>query len=154
MIKDYANFINESLGDGKQIFTEKLEMYRGPKNLDFYSFPRGYGHDLDDAKGIIEYEVEVDYDRTAITSIRFRIIKIAIDATVRNYKGEDDDDGEEKGIEIVFDKIDEENVEIEVSKLPYYLNNLSIDMSDCEDIDGEVDLTKARFDIKFGNEED
>ena len=61
---------------------------------------------------------------------------------------------EEKDIEIVFDKIDEENVEIEVSKLPYYLNNLSIDMSDCEDIDGEVDLTKARFDIKFGNDDE
>jgi hypothetical protein len=152
MIKDYTNFILEALGDGKQEFTEKLDMYRGSRNLGFYGAPHTYG-EIDDVTGIIKYRVEVDYDRSAITSITFEPIEISLEISTTKYKGPDDDDGEKEEFEIVFNKFDEDNVAVEVNKLPYYLKNLSIDMSDCEDIDGEVDLSKATFDLEFGNNE-
>ena len=152
MIKDYTNYILEALGDGKQEFTEKLEMYGNLRNLDIYGAPHTYG-EIDSVTGIIKYRVEVDYDRSAITSITFEPIEIALEISVTKYKGQDDDEGEKEDFEIVFNKFNEDSVDVEVNKLPYYLKNLSIDMSDCEDIDGEVDLTKATFDLEFGNDE-
>jgi hypothetical protein len=146
----------ESLGDGTEIFTDKLKLYGPGKNLSIDKLPQAIGDDLEEATGSIKYQVVMEVGRSGIESIAFNIVEIVLDLEVTRYQDENDEDGktEYETIKIVGSDLGEENVTVEIANLPFYVNEVEIDLGDCEDLDGEVDLSKAIINVKFGYDKD
>jgi hypothetical protein len=146
----------ESLGDGVEVFTDKLSVYGLGKNLSIDNLPLAIGDELEDASGTIKYQAELEVGRSGIESISFSIIEIILNLEVTRYQGEDDEDGktEEETIHIVGKDLGEESVTVEIANLPFYVSDVEIDLADCEDLDGELDMSKAVLNVKFGYDKD
>lgn len=142
--------ILESLGDGTETFTEKLEMYGKLRNLDLYGCPSVWGEEIETAVGELTYSVELEVDRNGIESINFSIEKISLELEV--VTGYDKDEYPiMKNIEYVVNKTDiKTEVKTVVHSLPFYLNNLEIDFKQAENLDGDFLPEKVKFEMEIG----
>jgi hypothetical protein len=149
-----ANFntwrILENLGNGEETFTETLSYSGSASNLDLWT-PLGWG-EMESATGKLTYTARLDVDRSGIAGVSFTIDRIELAMEFRTYQGKDDDEGTVEEKEIVFDK---ENIgsdpKVEINSFPLYLHTLEIDFRQSEDIDGEVDLKKVKFEMTIGH---
>lgn len=153
MIKSFNNWkVFEGMGNGEETFEDQLDMYGKMKNLDIFRFKDEWG-DLEDAKGLIEFKIKVDLKKSGIESLYFYLTKVALALETRIYE-EDDDDGQEKTIEIEMteDMIEIDNVEYEVHNFPLYLTNIELDFSNVKDINDPEELKKLSYTVILGSE--
>lgn len=151
MIHDFEKWVlKESFGDGVENFTEKIDVYGKMKNIDFISCPSAWGESISDATGELSYSVSLELNSSGIESINFSIDRIVLDIEV--VTGYDEDSYEIMGnIEYVVEKKDiKTDVKVEVNNLPFYLNTLTIDFSQAENLDGDFLPEKVKFEMEIG----
>lgn len=149
MITDFKKWqLIEHLGTGEETFTQQLDMHGKLRNLDLY-FPPGW--EIEGASGKLTYRAELDVNSKGIEDIVFSIEKIEIEVEHRVYYGEDEE-GTEKLVEFTFEKNTiGTDPKVNVYAMPYYLRNLEIDFSQAENLDGEIDLKKVKFEMDIGH---
>ena len=149
MIHNYENWkLMESFGNGEELFYVNVDTYGREKNLSVTK-PLGWS-DIDDITGKLTYRAQMSVDRYGIEAIEFSIVELAIHIfyTVE----EDPGDHDWKEIDLVFKEGElEEDVKITVNKLPFYIDEISVDLVNCEDEDGEIDPKKATIEVEIGN---
>ena len=149
MIHNYENWkLMESFGNGEELFYVNVDIYGREKNLSVTK-PLGWS-DIEDATGKLTYRAQMSVDRYGIEAIEFSIVELAINLfyTVE----EDPGDNDWKEIELVFKEGElEEDVKITVNKLPFYIDEISVDLVNCENEDGEIDPKKATIEVEIGN---
>ena len=145
--------ILESLGDGTETFTEKLEMYGKLSNLDLYGCPTEWGEEIEEATGEIIYSVTIEADKSGIESINFQIEKIVLNLSI--ISGYDENKNPIlKDLEYEVTKSDiKTKVEMTIFKLPFYIEKLSIDFSQAENIDGDFLPEKVKFELEIGKKD-
>jgi hypothetical protein len=150
MMHDFKHWkLVESFGEGKETFTSPLDKYGKMRNL-YISSAIGWG-DVEDATGTLKYTASIDVRKGGIEDIQFTIDEIIVSIVTR--VGEDvDNDGEIVTYEYVFNK---DNIvtdpDIEIYKMPFYLNSLELDFRQAEDLDGEIDLKKVKITMEIGD---
>lgn len=144
----------EHFGDGNETFTQKLNLHGNGNNLDILN-PMSWD-DVESGTGTLVYDVSLDLRSSGIEDITFSISQLDVTLEIRSYNDKDDEDGELKTVELSFTKkdIDIENVKVKVHDLPFFLRNIELDFRNAEDLDGEIDLSKVKFELDFGNIED
>lgn len=149
MIHNYENWkLIESFGNGEELFYVNVDIYGREKNLSVRK-PLGWS-DIEDATGKLTYRAQMSVDRYGIEAIEFSIVELAIHLY---YTTEEDPvDNDWKEMELVFKEGElEEDVKITVNKLPFYIDEISIDLVNCENEDGEIDPKKATIEVEIGN---
>ena len=163
MIRDFKTWkIFEHFGNGEETFTEKLE-YRGNtlRNLDF-SCPKEW-EEIENASGELTYLVELDVRSGGIEGMIFSLQKISLSIEYRyieklkknsmkyGLSDDDDEEGELRTLDIVFEKEDfGKDPKIEVNTFPLYLNTLEVDLRGAIDDKGEIIKKKVTFEAEFG----
>lgn len=166
MIHDYDKWkLIESLGNGEETFITDIDLHGQQSNLDFYNFPTEILGELEGATGKISYNAKVDYNSHGIEDVYFSIEAIELELELRVYKSfkpgikygisDDDDEGElvYKEFKITRAMLGTDP-KVEVNKLPFYLEEIEIDLKDCVDKDGNIDYKKVKFEIRIGNDND
>jgi hypothetical protein len=140
--------IQESLGDGSEIFQEQLDNIKR-RNVYILSFPISYGEDYDTTSGSLKFKVQMDVKRSGIETIDIELEEMILEVVPI-----DENDEKKKEITLNFTKEILMKCEtfVEIRNFPIYLEWLDVDMSNCEDSDGEVDLSKASISAVFGAE--
>ena len=152
MIQDFTNWmLLEHFGTGEETFTELLSTYsQKGSNLDIWG-PPAWG-EIEEATGKVTYTAKLDYTKNGIEDIYFNVVKISLTVSCRIYRDKDDDDGELKEFDIEFDSANMKNCKVEIQGgLPFYVENLTIDLKNAEDLDGEVDISKAEIVMAVGS---
>jgi hypothetical protein len=149
MIHNYENWkLIESFGNGEELFYVNVDTYGREKNLSVTK-PLGWS-DIDDITGKLTYRAQMSVDRYGIEAIEFSIVELAIHLYYTTE--EDPDDNDWKEMELVFKEGElEEDVKITVNKLPFYIDEISVDLVNCENEDGEIDPKKATIEVEIGN---
>jgi len=153
MIHNYKIWkLLEHLGDGTESFTQKIHTSRNGL-LSIYGCPDSWGEEITSAMGTLTYTAELDVDSTGIAGITFRIEKIELELEI--VTGYDEDEYEIiETRDFVMDEFKDEQVTVEVYKMPYYLNNLEIDFKNAENLDGELIPEKIAYELYIGNSND
>jgi hypothetical protein len=142
----------EGFGTGEESFTQQLDIYGKERNLDISSPP---GWEIEDGSGKIKFTAEIDVRNGGIDSIDFSIDEIAIELENRVYDGPDDEDGRIETLEFVFKRGDfGEDPKIEIHSFPLYINEVSLDFRNAENLDGEIDPKKVKIEMSIGNIKD
>jgi hypothetical protein len=137
----------ESFGNGEELFYINVDMNGKEKNLDITK-PLGWS-DIEDATGKLTYRAEMSVNKEGIDAIEFSIVELAIHLYYTTE--EDPGDNDWKEIELVFKEGELENdIQINVNHLPFYIQNIDIDLVNCEDEDGEIDPKKATIEVEIG----
>lgn len=149
MIHNYKNWkLIESFGNGEELFYVNVDTYGREKNLSVTK-PLGWS-DIDDITGKLTYRAQMSVDRYGIEAIEFSIVELAINLFYTTE--EDPGDNDWKEMELVFKEGElEEDVKITVNKLPFYIDEISVDLVNCENEDGEIDPKKATIEVEIGN---
>ena len=149
MIHNYENWkLIESFGNGEELFYVNVDTYGREKNLSVTK-PLGWS-DIDDITGKLTYRAQMSVDRYGIEAIEFSIVELAINLFYTTE--EDPNDNDWKEIELVFKEGElEEDVKITLNKLPFYIDEISVDLVNCENEDGEIDPKKATIEVEIGN---
>jgi hypothetical protein len=149
MIHNYENWkLIESFGNGEELFYVNVDTYGREKNLSVTK-PLGWS-DIDDITGKLTYRAQMAVDRYGIEAIEFSIVELAINIFYTTE--EDPGDNDWKEIELVFKEGElEEDVKITINKLPFYVDEISVDLVNCENEDGEIDPKKATIEVEIGN---
>jgi hypothetical protein len=149
MIHNYENWkLIESFGNGEELFYINVDTYGREKNLSVTK-PLGWS-DIDDITGKLTYRAQMSVDRYGIEAIEFSIVELAIHIFYTTE--EDPGDHDWKEMDLVFKEGElEEDVKITVNKLPFYIDEISVDLVNCEDEDGEIDPKKAIIEVEIGN---
>ena len=149
MIHNYENWkLIESFGNGEELFYVNVDTYGREKNLSVTK-PLGWS-DIDDITGKLTYRAQMSVDRYGIEAIEFSIVELAINLFYTTE--EDPNDNDWKEMELIFKKGElEEDVKITVNKLPFYIDEISVDLVNCENEDGEIDPKKATIEVEIGN---
>jgi len=149
MIHNYENWkLIESFGNGEELFYVNVDTYGREKNLSVTK-PLGWS-DIDDITGKLTYRAQMSVDRYGIEAIEFSIVELAINIFYTTE--EDPGDNDWKEMELVFKEGElEEDVKITVNKLPFYIDEISVDLVNCENEDGEIDPKKATIEVEIGN---
>lgn len=149
MIHNYENWkLIESFGNGEELFYVDVDVYGKEKNLEVTK-PLGWS-DIDDISGKLTYRAQMSVDRYGIEAIEFSVVELAIHLYYTTE--EDPGDNDWKETELVFKEGElEEDVNITVNKLPFYIDMISVDLINCEDEDGEIDPKKATIEVEIGN---
>jgi len=149
MIHNYKNWkLIESFGNGEELFYVNVDTYGREKNLSVTK-PLGWS-DIDDITGKLTYRAQMSVDRYGIEAIEFSIVELAINLFYTTE--EDPGDNDWKQIDLVFKEGElEEDVKITVNKLPFYIDEISVDLVNCENEDGEIDPKKATIEVEIGN---
>ena len=141
----------ENLGDGKETFTQKISTKN--THLDMYGCPETWGEEIYSAEGTLTYTAELSVDSAGINEISFSIEKIELDLEI--VTGFDERSYEiYENREFVIDKFNDDQVTVEVYSLPYYLNNLTINFSQAESLDGELIPEKVIYEMQIGSSEE
>jgi hypothetical protein len=151
LFKDFARWetTNESLGDGREAFQQQLDKDKF-KNVWLYGFPYSYGEDYDSIQGNLKFAVSFEVDSSGISSMEVNVEEIILEIVPVDSEGEKED---EIVVHFTSEVLEKCKIEVEVANFPLYLESVDVDLSNCEDADGEVDLTKAVITAKFGREE-
>lgn len=149
MIHNYEKWkLIESFGNGEELFYVNVDTYGREKNLSVTK-PLGWS-DIDDITGKLTYRAQMSVDRYGIEAIEFSIVELAINIFYTTE--EDPGDNDWKEIELVFKEGElEEDVKITINKLPFYVDEISVDLVNCENEDGEIDPKKATIEVEIGN---
>ena len=140
-------FMNESLGDGRETFQQELDVYGKNKNISFYGLPSTVGEDYDHINGNLKFGIQISAKNSGLESMEVNLEELTIHITPLDEEGES---LEEVTYHFTPEILAKCKVEIEVENFPIYLTELDIDMSNCEDADGEVHLEKTKLTAKFG----
>lgn len=122
-LKEYG--LLESFGDGTEVFTEKLvTSSREGKvaNLDFIN--PGKGLYVSSGVGNIEFKMELEIRNFGLEDISFSVNSINVSVELER---ESENDTENPIEEVNFEIKNPSNVNIEMGRLPYFLDNLEID---------------------------
>lgn len=137
----------ESFGNGEELFYINVDTHGGSKNLEVTK-PLGWS-DIDDITGKLAYRAQMSVDRHGIEAIEFSIVELAIHLYYTTE--EDPGDNDWKETELVFKEGELENdVQINVNHLPFYVDMISVDLVNCENEDGEIDPKKATIEVEIG----
>ncbi len=140
-------FVNESLGDGRETFQQELDVYGKNKNISFYGLPSTVGEDYDHINGNLKFEVQISAKNSGLESMEVDLEELTIQISPIDEEGKSLDEVTYHFTSEILAKC---KVEIEVENFPIYLAELDIDMSNCEDADGEIHLEETKFVAKFG----
>lgn len=153
MIHNYKIWkLLEHLGDGTETFTQKIHTSVNGL-LSIYGCPDSWGEEITSAMGTLTYTAELDVDRGGIAGITFRIEKIELELEI--VTGYDEDEYEiTETRDFVVDEFKDDQVTVEIYKMPYYLNSLEIDFKNAENLDGELIPEKVKYELYIGNSDD
>jgi hypothetical protein len=134
-------------------FEESLESGGKLNNLSIFYSDVSWTDDIDTATGKIVYEAMLEYDKTGISGVTF-IIK-SIEVELQTIKYDDDDNEEEIVREFVFDEdvLQKMKIDVNVRSLPWYIDEVTLDFTHSEDLDGEVILKDVKAEIEIGSAE-
>jgi hypothetical protein len=152
MIHNYKIWkLLEHLGDGTETFTQKIDTSRKGL-LSIYGCPDDWGKEITSATGTLTYTAELNVKTAGIEEIAFRIKKIELELEI--VTGYDNSYEIIETREYVVDEIKDNQVTVEVYKLPYYLDGLEINFKDAENLDGELIPEKVMYELRIGNSND
>ena len=154
MIPSYKRWqfikLTESLGDGTESFTEKIDMHEKLRNLDFDGCPSEWGIEIDGARGNMKYSLELDVNSGGLEDIYFYLEEINLEIDVVTGYDEHEDQIVET-IEFSVKKQDiKTEVKVEINELPFYMQNLTIDFRDAENLDGDLLMDKIEYSMEIG----
>lgn len=154
MIPSYKRWqlikLTESLGDGTESFTEKIDMHEKLRNLDFDGCPSEWGIEIDGARGNMKYSLELDVNSGGLEDIYFYLeeINLEIDVVI-GYDEHEDQIVETREFSVKRQDIKTE-VKVEINELPFYMQNLTIDFRHAENLDGELLMDKIEYSMEIG----
>ena len=148
------NFLKESLGDGIETFTQKLEMHGPINNLEINGCPKEWGEEIDEARGQLTYSIEFEMDSSGISSINANIERI--DLNLEILTGWDEEDSpiiESREYSITKDQIQDSPQEVNVYSFPLYLDLLEIDFTQARENPDSSGLEGVVFRIDIGSKD-
>ena len=154
MIPSYKRWqlikLTESLGDGTESFTEKIDMHEKLRNLDFDGCPSEWGIEIDGARGNMTYSLELDVSSGGLEDIYFYLeeINLEIDVVI-GYDEHEDQIVETREFSVKRQDIKTE-VKVEINELPFYMQNLTIDFRHAENLDGDLLMDKIEYSMEIG----
>lgn len=154
MIPSYKRWqlikLTESLGDGTESFTEKIDMHEKLRNLDFDGCPSEWGIEIDGARGNMKYSLELDVNSGGLEDIYFYLeeINLEIDVVI-GYDEHEDQIVETREFSVKRQDIKTE-VKVEINELPFYMQNLTIDFRHAENLDGDLLMDKVEYSMEIG----
>lgn len=139
--------LNESLGDGTETFTVDVSMHNPLHNLDISGCPTEWGKEIDTAKGRVTYGMELTANSDGVKEINYTLENIDLEIEVVTG---DDGETETKEFSLKKEDINDDNLEVTIHDLPFYLKNLSIDFKHAENLDGELMIDKIEYSLDIG----
>jgi hypothetical protein len=141
----------ESLGDGTESFSEKIDLHGKLRNLDIDGCPSEWGIEIDDANGEMTYSIELDVNRSGLESVNFYLEEIKLQVDVVTGYDEDEFPVIETKEFVVQKKDIKTDVKVEINHLPFFLQNLTIDFRHAENLDGDLLMDKIVYSMEIGN---
>lgn len=137
------SLIKESLGEGKDTFTEHIQYLPNHNKhcceLEINNAPKEV-YDIINADGDIEFSLELNVRQFGIESVSANLIKVEIDL---EYQPEEDDDKTET---LHIKATNNISVEVgDITTFPLYVTNFVLDMHNT------MDDNKFTYEMSFGN---
>jgi hypothetical protein len=119
---------------------QRVSLYNSPKETSQWGDAIDSDSEIELNKVIVKFNLDIEYKRSGIEDITFRLISIALDGAIIDYEG-----NEIESFDIVDDDITYEKYETQMGTFPLYLGDIEINMNKT------FDTSKWKYEIAIGN---
>ena len=119
---------------------QRVSIYNSPKETSQWGDAIDSDSEIELNKVIVKFNLDIEYKRSGIEDITFKLISIALDGAIIDYEG-----NEIENLDIVDDDITYEKYETQMGTFPLYLGDIEINMNNT------FDKSKWKYEIAIGN---
>tara|TARA_B100000963_G_scaffold176268_1_gene153319 strand:- start:24998 stop:25447 length:450 start_codon:yes stop_codon:yes gene_type:complete len=119
---------------------QRVSVYNSPEETSQWGDSIDSDSEIELNRVVVKFNLDINYKRSGIEDITFRLISIALDGSIIDYDG-----NEIENFDIVDDDISYEKYETQMGTFPLYLGDIEINMNKT------FDTSKWKYEIAIGN---